>query len=160
MIRLFLAFFALLAAPPLHARIVFAGGQWAAIDRGGGSCEALSRSELQARPGREQARASFSFDRSGARRGQFHVMLSRQARPGAGALLNIGGQSFLLLTRKAHAWSRGPQQDAAIIAAVRRASEMRVRVRDSTGRGVSDRYLLAGAPTAIDAAAVACAPDK
>lgn len=149
----------LVGAAPLSARIIVAGGHWAAVERNGGrSCEALSRSELEARKGREQARASFSFDRAGPRRGQLHLTLSRPARPEASAMLTIGGQSFLLATRGNHAWSRGPGQEAAIIAAVRRASEMRVRVRDSAGRRVSDRYLLGGAPTAIDAAAVACAP--
>lgn len=157
--RLALAASVLLTTAPLHAGVLFAGGYWAALERNGGrSCEAVGRSELEARPGREQARASFSFDRSGSRRGEFHLRLSWPARAGAAALLSAGGQSFLLDTRGNHAWSRSPAQDLAIMAAIRRSTEMRVRVRDSAGRGVSDRYLLAGAPTAIDAAAVACAP--
>jgi hypothetical protein len=77
-------------------------------------------------------------------------------RPGTEALLTVGGTSFLLLTRGQSAWSRGPVQERAIIAAIRRSGEMRVRAQGVSGR-VSDRYLLAGAPTAIDAAAVACA---
>lgn len=149
------------SAAPLNARIIFAGGHWAAVERDGGrSCEALSRSEIEARKGREQARASFSFDRSGPRRGQLHLTLSRPARPGTTVLLSVADQSFLLATRGNHAWSRGPAQEAAIMAAVRRASDMRVRVRDAAGRRFSDRYLLGGAPTAIDAAAVACAPAR
>ena len=152
---------ALAGAASLQARVLHSGGYWAVVERSGGrSCEAVSRSEIQAAKGREQARASFTFDRIGGRRGQLHLTLSRSARPGASALLNVGGQSFLLLTSGNHAWSRGPAQEMAIMAAVRRASDMRLRVRDSAGRGFSDRYLLAGAPTAIDAAAVACAPSR
>ena len=62
---------------------------------------------------------------------------------------------FLLVTRGASAWSRGPAQEAAIIAAIRRSTEMRVRAQGQGGR-ISDRYILGGAPTAIDAAALAC----
>jgi hypothetical protein len=71
-------------------------------------------------------------------------------------VLSVGAENFLLVTRGTSAWSRGPKQEAAIIAAVRRSSEMRVRAQGQGGR-ISDRYLLAGAPTAIDAAAIACA---
>jgi hypothetical protein len=81
--------------------------------------------------------------------------LSRTARPGSYALLVVGGRPFQLLTRGPDAWSRGPAQEAAILAAMRAAPDMRVRFRTVSG-GFTDRYLLGGAPTAIDAAAVAC----
>ena len=67
----------------------------------------------------------------------------------------VGGRTFQLPTRGPHAWSRGPAQERAIIAAMRSSGDMRVRFR-SSGGGFTDRYLLAGAPTAIDAAAAAC----
>ncbi len=149
-----------LAASTAEARrLLHAGAYWAAFERAPGSCEAVGRSELQAAPGRAQARAAFSFSRDGARRGELHLLLSRPARPGSDALLVVGQSSFLLATRGPSAWSRGPAQEQAIIAAVRRAGEMRVRAQGVGGR-VSDRYLLAGAPTAIDAAAIACAPSR
>jgi hypothetical protein len=140
-------------------RLLHAGTHWAALERPRGTCEAIGRSELQAAPGRTQARAAIAFSRDGRRRGEFHFVLSRPARPGAEALLTIGGQSFLLVTRGSSAWSRGPVQERAIIAAMRRAGEMRLRAQGVGGR-VSDRYLLAGAPTAIDAAALGCAPSR
>ena len=67
----------------------------------------------------------------------------------------VGGRSFQLPTRGADAWSRGPAQERAILAAIRAAGDMRVRFRSGSG-GFTDSYLLAGAPTAIDAAAAAC----
>lgn len=70
-------------------------------------------------------------------------------------MLTIGEMPFLLAPRGQWAWSRGPAQEAAIIAALRTASGMRVEARSAAGR-FTDRYDLAGAPTAIDAAA-ACA---
>ncbi len=139
------------------ARVVFAGGHWVALARPDGrSCAALARSELLAPKGRDQARMSFTFDRSGPRRGELHVRLSRPARPGSSVLLVVGGRPFQLVGRGADAWSRGPAQEAAIIAAVRGSADLRVRFRGFAS-GYTDRYLLAGAPTAIDAAAAACA---
>lgn len=149
----------LVAAPAAAQRLLHAGPFWAALERQPGLCEAVARSELVAPPGRPQARAAFTFSRDGRRRGELHLILSRQARPGSDALLTVGTVSFLLVTRGASAWSRGPAQEQAIIAAIRRSGEMRVRAQGLAGR-ISDRYLLAGAPTAIDAAALACAPAR
>lgn len=148
---------ALLTGPAEAQRLLHAGANWAALERLPGICEAVGRAELVVPRGQPQARATFAFTRDGRRRGELHLILSRTARPGADALLTIGADSFLLLTRGQSAWSRGPRQEAAIIAALRRAGEMRVRAQGVGGR-VSDRYLLAGAPTAIDAAAISCAP--
>jgi hypothetical protein len=137
---------------------LFAGAYWSALERSGGrTCAAVSRSELLAAKGRQQASASISFDRPdvGRRQGELHFRLSRPARPGSKALLLIGGRPFQMVTRGSDAWSRGPAQEVAIIAAIRQAGDMRLRFR-SAASGHTDRYLLGGAPTAIDAAAVAC----
>ena len=71
-------------------------------------------------------------------------------------MLTIDDESFLLVARGPGAWSRGPAQEAAIVAAMRRATRMRIEGRSVRGLRFIDRYDLAGAPTAIDAAA-ACA---
>ena len=63
----------------------------------------------------------------------------------------------MLVALSDHAWSRGPLQEAAIIEATRSATSMRIEARDGAGRRFADRYLLNGAPTAIDAAAAGCA---
>jgi hypothetical protein len=47
--------------------------------------------------------------------------------------------------------------DAAIRAAMRSAQTLTVFYRDAKGRRFYDRYHLAGAPTAVDAATLACA---
>lgn len=143
------------AAEAKAQRLLHAGAFWAAIERPGGVCEAVARSELVSPPGRPQPRAAFAFSRDGKRRGELHLLFFRPVRPGAAAVLTIGSETFLLVTRGSSAWSRGPAQEAAIIAAIRRSAEMRVRAQGQGGR-ISDRYLLGGAPTAIDAAALAC----
>lgn len=136
--------------------ILFAGGGWAAIDRGS-SCEALARSVLIAPKGKTQATAGFAFTPDHKRWGEFHAHLSRVPRSGSSVMLDIAGQPFLLVTRGDWAWSRGPRQEQAIIAAARNASAMRIDARDGAGRRFVDTYALRGAPTAIDAAAAACA---
>jgi hypothetical protein len=154
--RFFLAALILVAADAaaaVPARIVFAGGNWAAIDFGS-RCEARSRA-LWARETAEPF-AGFAFGRGGARQGQFYVHLSRPARAGATVIVRIGSEPFLLVGKGEWAWSRA-QQHRAMLRAARLAGGMRVESRDGRGRRIVDRYALAGAPTAIDAAAAACA---
>lgn len=145
-------------AGPVQARgaVVHAGGAWAAIDRGG-VCEAESRSARIAQKGKVQGEAGFAFTADRKRWGEFHVRLSRVPRPGSSVMLTVGDRPFLLVARGDWAWSRGPLQEQAIIAAVRASGGMRIEARDTGGRRFSDPYSLDGAPTAIDAAAARCA---
>lgn len=152
------AMLAVNAAPrAATARIVFAGGSWAAIDFGA-RCEARSKA-LWAKV-KTEPYAGFAFDRLGARQGQFYVHLSRPARPGATVIATIGSQPFLLASSGQWGWSRNVAQQSAMMAAARSAGGMRVESRDIGGRRIIDRYDLSGAPTAIDAAAAACAGKK
>ena len=136
--------------------IVYAGGNWAAVDRGD-ACVALGRSARIAAKGKVQATAGFAFARDRRRWGEFHAHLSHMPRPGSSVILTIGDQPFLLTARGDWAWSRGPLQEQAIIAAARNAGGMRIDGRDIAGRRFADPYALDGAPTAIDAAAARCA---
>jgi len=137
-------------------RTVFAADGWTAFDRGS-SCEAGARSERIATSRAEQAHAAFVFDRSGPRRGQFAARLGRPVRPGATVLLTVGDQPFLLAARDRFAWSRGPAQESAIIAAARVAPGMRIEARAPGGGRFVDSYRLGGAAGAIDAAAACSA---
>jgi hypothetical protein len=148
----------ILAGSPAQATggIVFAGGGWAAIDRGG-TCEAMSRSVRIAAKGKVQAIVSLAFSADRRSWGELRARLSRVPRPGSSVMLNVGGRPFLLVDRGNWAWSRGPLQERAIMDAMRSGSGMRIEARDQGGRRFSDPYVLAGAPTAIDAAAARCA---
>lgn len=99
---------------------------------------------------------ALAFDRAGPRHGQLFAQLRRPTRPGSSVILTVGDQPFLLVAGGASAWSKDAGQEAAIIAAMRVAQGMRIEARDGSGRRMADRYLLDGAPTAIDAAAAAC----
>ena len=149
----------MLAALLLIAQPIAVSGDWAAFDRGV-SCDALSRSLAVPRKGEPQPHIAIAFDRSGSRRGELSVALRRPTRPGSSVVVTIGDQPFLLSARGISAWSRGPLQELAIIAAIRSSGGMRVEARDMAGRRIIDRYVLSGAPTAIDAAAAACLRKK
>ena len=143
------------AAPAAPSRLLVAGGGWAAFDRGA-SCEAVAR---PLRPAGKRDTApflAFAFDRAGPRHGQLFAKLRRPARPASSVLLTVGSQPFLLVARGDQAWSRDARQEAAIIGAMRATGGMRIEARDLSGRRMAERFLLAGAPTAIDAAAAAC----
>jgi len=151
-----LIFISAAAAASARPAVLYAGPAWAAIDRGS-SCEALSRSVRIAAKGKVQAIAGFSFTPDHRRWGEFHTRLRRMPRPGAAVMLHIDNQPFMLVSRGNQAWSDGPLQEQAIIAALREASAMSVESRDGSGQRFVDPYALDGAATAIDAAAAACA---
>jgi hypothetical protein len=136
--------------------VIYAGGAWAAIDRGV-ACEAVSRSQKVLPKDQAQPVAGLSFTGDRRRWGEFHARLSRMPRGDASVMLQVADQPFLLVTRGGWAWSRGPLQAQAIIVALRTGTAMRVESRDERGARFSDPYLLDGAPTAIDAAAARCA---
>jgi len=142
----------MLAAPG----IVAADGQWATLSQGR-TCEAAAKSVGVTYKDRPPARASLSFDAGGPRHGQFAARLSRMPRPGATVMLHIGDRPFLLVGQGDMAWSRGPKQEQAIIAAMRANGGMRIEARSPGGGRIVDRYSLDGAPLAIDAAAACSA---
>ena len=96
------------------------------------------------------------YDRSGRRNGELSVRFRRPLRAGSSVILTVGEQPFDLVAKGQAAWSRGPAQEGAILAAIRASGGARVTSRDQSGRRMTDRFLLDGAPTAIDAAAAAC----
>jgi hypothetical protein len=90
--------------------------------------------------------------------GQLHIRLSRAARPGSAVLLRIDGRVFQLVGGGADAWAPDAAADAQIANAMRTGIEMSVETRAEGGQTIRDRYHLRGAATAMDAAAIACAP--
>lgn len=89
-------------------------------------------------------------------RGQIHVRLPRVASPAARVTLSIGGQSFVLLAGGASAWAEDRRTDAAIVAAMRSSTDLTVTLREP-GRVTRETWRLAGLPSALDAATLACA---
>lgn len=90
-------------------------------------------------------------------RGQFQVRLGRALRAGAPVTLIVDDRKFPLVAGGADAWAPDARGDAAIVAALRSAKSMSVASVAATGGGFVETYLLKGAATAIDAAALGCA---
>ncbi len=90
-------------------------------------------------------------------RGQVHFRLARLLAEQPRVSLRIGTRTFDLVGGGGDAWAADRTMDAAILAAMRSATVMTIRATDRRGRRFSNRYSLAGAATAMDAATLACA---
>ncbi|MES2338832.1 MAG: hypothetical protein V4537_12120 [Pseudomonadota bacterium] len=91
------------------------------------------------------------------RHNQLHIRLSRPRAPAAKVTLSIGERRFELLAGTSDAWSPDTRTDQAIVTAIRAGRSMSVESVSAAGQPFADTYALAGAATAIDAAAVGCA---
>jgi hypothetical protein len=147
----------LLAAAPAVAepQALGAFGNWGAF-REGGRCYAIAQ-PAQAPQGR-QAFASVGV--WPGRGSQLNIRLSREQREGSAVLLRVDGRTFQLLGGGRDAWAPDPRADGEIQAAMRTGVDMVVETRAAGGLLVRDQYALRGAATAMDAAAIACAPRR
>ena len=88
-------------------------------------------------------------------RGQVYVRLSQDRARNARVTLSIGERRFDLLAGDGDAWAPDARTDQAIVAAIRSGRSMSVEGQGRRGP-FADTYALAGAATAIDAAALGC----
>ena len=89
-------------------------------------------------------------------RGQFYARLGRERRVNAPVTLIIDDRKFQLVAGGADTWAPDARTDAAIVAAMRSARSMSIASVSATGGGFAETYVLKGAATAIDAAALGC----
>ncbi|WP_200913213.1 hypothetical protein [Sphingomonas sp. Leaf10] len=128
--------------------------RWGAFrDEAPTRCYAISR-PVRGRTGTPFASVG-SWPGAGAR-GQVHVRLSRPRSDRAQVVLAIGERRFELKAGRIDAWSPDPATDRAIVAAMRGGRSMSVESVGENGAPFVDVYALAGAATAIDAAALGC----
>jgi hypothetical protein len=146
----------LLAAVPLAAREslgVYEG--WAAFsDASPRRCYAIAQAQGK---GPASAYATGSLWPDKRVRGAVHLVLSRDVAAKGPVRLTVGDKRFTLVAKRRNAWSPDARGDAAIVAALRSANMMSVTAPSAKGGSFTDRYTLAGAATAIDAATVGCA---
>ena len=122
-------------------------------------CFAIAQ-PLRGRNGKWRPFASVSHWPVQRIRGQVHVRLSREIRADAPVTLSIDDRRFPMVAGGADAWAPDPQSDAAIIAAMRSGRSMSIATVSANGGGFADTYVLKGAATAIDAAALGCARSR
>ncbi|MCU6455155.1 hypothetical protein LPN01_13805 [Sphingomonas sp. A2-49] len=89
-------------------------------------------------------------------RASLHIRLSRERDRSAPVTLTIGERRFDLTANTLDAWAADAPSDRAVVAAIRSGRSMSVEAVAPGGRPFADVYLLAGAATAIDAAALGC----
>jgi hypothetical protein len=151
------------ATPARAADSLGVFGGWGAFrDRGGdkgeGRCYAIAEPDRSSAGGSERAFAAVgSWSKNGVR-GQLYLRLSRPPADGGRVYLSIGERRFALVSGAGQAWAQDARMDGAIIAAMRAATTMSVEGKARNGRGFYDLYVLKGAATAMDAAALACFP--
>lgn len=149
---------AALASPALARDALGMFGEWAAFrDPAVPRCYAIAKAAPSTLQRDYQPYADVAFWPKQGVRGQVHFRLSRKLAADAKITLSIGGQKIPLTGGGGDAWAVDKRGDAAIVAAMRSAREMTVSARDARGRGFSNTWQLAGAATAMDAAAVGCA---
>lgn len=128
---------------------------WAAFkDDSPARCYAIAKPQRASESGPFASVASW---RRANIRTQLHIRLSRAVREGSNVTLTIGRERFELAANGRNAWAKDARMDAGVVAALRSATRMSVSGRDARGNRFTDRYDLAGAATAIDAAVVGCA---
>jgi hypothetical protein len=118
-------------------------------------CYAISRPAESTHRSADAAASVGYWPRQGAR-GQLHFRLGAEKREESAVLLRIDGRSFQLTGRGRDAWAPDARADAELVAAMRSGLTMTVETRAARGGLVRDQYRLQGAPSAVDAAAIAC----
>lgn len=157
------AMLALIAVPAMARDSLGVFGTWGAFrDPGVPRCYAIAMADPAPGPTSAKAREFQPYFTVGTwpgrgTRGEIHARLSRRIGGSGRVVLTLGGQSFELVAGQADAWSHDRRMDAAIVAAMRSASDMTVTARGTNGKLMHDSYRLAGAATAMDAAMLGCA---
>ena len=155
------------AAPAAARDSLGVFSNWAAFrDAGVPRCYAIAQPDpssqtTTASPPEYQAYAALgTWPRRGIH-SALHLRLSHRVGPTAAITLTVSGPASLkhlhLVGGGGDAWPATPQDDATIAALLRGATTLAVSARDTSGHAFTDTYPLAGAATALDAAAIGCA---
>lgn len=150
---------ALLAAGPAGAResLGLYDGWGAFRDPQVPRCYAIAMAEPNARSRDYQPYAAIGTWPRGGGRNQVHFRLSRRLARQAPIALRIGSDLIALTGGGGDAWPASDTDNARIVAAMRANTRMLVTARDDKGRRFVDTWQLAGAASAMDAAALGCA---
>ena len=123
-------------------------------------CYAISEPLQPRRAATARAFASVGWFPAHGVRGQVHIRFAEPKRQGSAVLLRIDERTFQLIGGGHDAWAPDARTDAEIVAAMRSGLEMRVETRNARGGLMREGFALRGAATALDAAAIACAPKR
>jgi invasion protein IalB len=92
----------------------------------------------------------FISNRADGAKNEVAFRLGFSAQTGRDGTLTIGSQNFPLLANAESAFLKNPAQEAALIEAMKRASEFTVKVASARGNETTDRYSLKGFGKALE----------
>lgn len=131
---------------------------WAAFrDAAPKRCFAIAAPLRAGAAGRVRPFASLASHFGRSDRSALFVRLSTARNLAVPIVLSIDDRRFTLSGSDTAAWAPDAATDRAIVAAMRGARSMSVAAVSARGRPFADTYALAGAASAIDAAALGCA---
>lgn len=100
----------------------------------------------------------FVFYRPGASvQGQVAFTGGYPFASGSTAVLDIGGTKFEMFTEGEWAWPATPEEDARIVAAMKRGSDASMTAQSGRGTVTNDRFSLLGFTSAVEEAERRCA---
>jgi hypothetical protein len=145
-----------LAAPAAARDTIGIYQGWGAFrDADPARCYAIARPIVAG--GRDGGFASVATWPARGLRNSVYVRLSRERDRAQGVTLSVGERRFRLVATGVDAWATDAPSDRALVSAIRSGRSMSVEAVGIGGRPFADVYALAGAATAIDAAALGCA---
>lgn len=156
-IRLLILPVLLLAATPALAReAIGAFGDWGAFTdaKPTKACYAISQPSA---PG--TARGAYMTVTTWVERGekdQVGFVAGMRLRSGSTASVRVGGTSLSLFTKDDGAWTNDADDDARLVAAMRRGNTLIFEATTSQGAKLRQTYSLRGISAALDAAQLAC----
>lgn len=145
-----------IAAPATAREAIGVYRGWAAF-RDPDRCYAIAAPVVAGGAGRWRPFASVGTWPARGLRSSLHIRLSRERDRDAPVTLTVGERRFRLVASGVEAWAEDAAGDRALVSALRSGRSMSVEAVGVGGRPFADSYALAGAATAIDAAALACA---
>ena len=76
--------------------------------------------------------------------------------PGSTVDMSVGGTAFQMFTEGEYAWPATPEDDARVIAAMKRGSEVELKARSGRGNITTDTFSLLGFTAALEEAESRC----
>jgi hypothetical protein len=138
-------------------------GDWGAYTASNGGkklCYALAKPSSQAtepanRP-RDPAYVFISTRPSENVRNEISIVIGYPFKPGADATVDIGSAKYAMYTQADGAWIKNAAEEARMVDAMRKGSDMVVAGESGRGTKSTDRYNLKGLSQALDRVAQEC----
>jgi invasion protein IalB len=135
-------------------------GAYAAVPGGKKVCFALSRprSSQTTPPGRKRDPAFFFVSTRPTEnvRNEISVIIGYPFKENAEATAEIGPAKFAMYTQKDGAWIKNMAEEARMLDAMRKGTDLTIKGTSSRGTSSTDQFSLKGLPQALDRTAAEC----